>query len=335
MNLDNKKILLIRLSSIGDIVLTTPVIRCIKKQCTDTEIHYLIKKNYKSILEANPYIDRFHLFDTDLSEIIPQLKKEKFDLIIDLHRNIRSILVIISLHKKFITFNKLNIKKWIYVNFHINLLPDMHIVDRYFKAIEKTGVVNDGAGLDFFISKENEININNLPETYHKGYIAFVIGGKQNTKKFPSHKIIEVCKKLSKPVILLGGKEDYDTGQLIVKEVENDVYNSCGKYDIAVSASIVKHADKVITNDTGLMHIAAAFHKPILSLWGNTVPEFGMYPYIKDTKYSKIMEVKGLSCRPCSKLGFKSCPHHHFKCMELISVDEIVDWCNKNNTSIE
>ena len=92
------------------------------------------------------------------------------------------------------------------------------------------------------------------------------------------------------------------------------------------SASIVKNAKSILTNDTGLMHIAAAFHKNIVSVWGNTVPELGMYPYLpKEKEKCHIVECKDIKCRPCSKLGFKNCPKKHFRCMMEIDCDAIVE----------
>jgi len=123
----------------------------------------------------------------------------------------------------------------------------------------------------------------------------------------------------------LGGKEDFEKGERISNSIGENVFNACGKFNINQSASLVKQAKKVITNDTGLMHIAAAFRKDIISLWGNTIPEFGMFPYMPgDENKSHILEVKDLSCRPCSKLGYKSCPKKHFDCMQKIDVDEII-----------
>jgi len=323
-----KKILIIRFSSIGDIVLTTPVIRCIKKQVENAEIHYITKDIYKSILEANPFIDKLYTINESIWELYSLLKKEKYNYIIDLHRNIRSCTLIALLVRRFSTFNKLNLRKFIYVKFKINLLPDLHIVDRYFNAVKCLNVYNDNDGLDFFINKNKMIDLQTLPDIYHNGYIGFVIGSKHNTKKLPTHKIIEVCKRLDEPVILLGGREDYETGEIIKQAVGNKIFNSCGLFDIASSASIISQAKKIITNDTGLMHIAAAFKKPILSLWGNTVPEFGMYPYLPQGNFnSKIMEIKNLKCRPCSKLGYSKCPKTHFKCMEQLPINEIVEWC--------
>lgn len=325
-----KKILIIRFSSIGDIVLTTPVIRCLKKQLKNSEIHYLTKKQFVPVLKQNPYIDKIISLEKKLSALIPELKKENYDFIVDLHKNIRTKYVIFKLRKPYSAFNKLNIKKWILVNFKINLLPKIHIVDRYFKTVKKLNVKNDNAGLDYFIPENDEINLSTLSSKLNDGYIAFVIGGNHFTKLFPSQKIINICNKINKPAIILGGTEDKQRGDYIKKQTGNNVINVCGLYNINQSASIIKQADIVITNDTGLMHIAAAFNKKIISVWGNTVPEFGMYPYLTNENKSIIFETKGLKCRPCTKIGFKKCPKKHFNCMNNINENEIIQIINKH-----
>lgn len=321
-----KKILIIRFSSIGDIVLTTPVIRCLKQQLKDSEIHFLTKEQFVPVIKANPYIDKIHFLKNDLKQILSQLKSENFDFIVDLHKNFRSVFVKLKLRKPSKTFNKLNIKKWLLVNFKINLLPEIHIVDRYFEAVKILGVKNDGKGLDYFIPENEKVNISELPSTHQNGFIGFAIGGKHNTKMFPVEKIISVCEKINSPVVLLGGYEDIKTGEYIKKSVGDKIYNACGKYSINQSASMVWQAEKIITNDTGLMHIAAAFKKQIISIWGNTVPVFGMYPYLPETEKNKsvIVEIKNLRCRPCSKLGYKKCPKKHFDCMQKITEEKII-----------
>ena len=158
-----KKILVIRFSSIGDIILTTPVVRCLKQQLPGTEIHFLTKKQYLPILEANPYIDKLYSIHEKIDEVIPELKRENYDQIIDLHKNFRSKGVILKLHKPSTTFSKVNIEKWLMVNLKINLLPKVHIVDRCFQAVEKLGVKNDNQGLDYFIPSKDEVDLKILP----------------------------------------------------------------------------------------------------------------------------------------------------------------------------
>ena len=222
--------------------------------------------------------------------------------------------------------NKTRIK----INFKKNNLPDIHIVDRYVETLKSFGVVNDKKGLDYFIRNEEIVDPSSLPKSHHDGFIGWVIGGSYFTKMLPVSKVVEILRKTNKHVVLLGGKEDQNKGAEIAQKIGAQVYNACGKYSLNQSASLVQQADKVLSNDTGLMHIAAAFNKPILSFWGNTIPEFGMTPYMpKNPDRSKIMEIKDLSCRPCSKLGYKKkCPKRHFYCMELIDVDEVVSWIN-------
>lgn len=321
------KFLIIRLSSIGDIVLTTPVIRCLKEQVKDAEIHFLVKRQFLPVISANPYIDKFHCLDDNLSLVIKMIKEEHFDYIIDLHNNIRSFIIKSRIGIKSFTVNKINFRKWLIVNFKINWLPDIHIVDRYIETIKFFGVQNDGKGLDYFISKEEKVDLNSLPILFRHGYIALVSGGKHATKQIPAEHIIALCRSLHFPVILLGGAEDQHVGKMIAESVGENAYNACGNYNINQSAYLVKQSLLLITTDTGLMHIGAAFNKIILSVWGNTIPEFGMSPYTPHSS-SEIYEVKELYCRPCSKIGFKKCPRSHFRCMEDQDIEKIAETAN-------
>jgi ADP-heptose:LPS heptosyltransferase len=328
MLMSNKvKILITRFSSIGDIVLTTPIVRCLKQQLEDdVEIYYLTKKQYKSIVENNPNITKVYTIEKSTNEIIEELKKEQFDYIIDLHKNLRSKRVIKALKCLSFSFSKVNYEKWLLTNFKINKLPKIHIVDRYFEAVKTLGVKNDNLGLDYFIPTVDEINLNDLPVAHQSGYIAFAIGAQHATKRLPTHKIIEICKKLNQPIVLLGGKEDVVNANEIAEQCGDLVFNACGKYNINQSASLVKQAKSIITHDTGLMHIAAALTIKTVSVWGNTVPDFGMYPYFPNNpEQFKIVENNNLSCRPCSKIGYDKCPKKHFKCMEDIDVEEVIN----------
>jgi ADP-heptose:LPS heptosyltransferase len=315
------KILIIRFSSIGDIVLTSPVIRALKKQ-TNSELHFLSKKSFEAVTRNNPYLDKKYYFENNTSEILELLRAEKYNYVIDLQKNARSAKLKSLLGVKSYTFDKLNIRKWLTVNFKMKVLPAVHIVDRYMKAVEPLNVFNDGGGLDYFITAEDEKIISLLPAS-HKNYVGWVIGAKHYTKRLPLEKMISIAGKLKSPVVLLGGMEDFETAEKIVASTGSQFFNACGKFSLNESAALVRYAQKIITHDTGLMHIAAAFKKEIISIWGNTIPEFGMYPYYGDKKVnSKILEVKGLSCRPCSKIGFEKCPRGHFKCMR--EIDETI-----------
>jgi heptosyltransferase-2 len=330
------KFLIIRFSSIGDIVLTTPVIRCLKKQVADAEIHFLVKNSFRSVVEHNPYIDKLKLLAHSWELMMHELVNEDYDYIIDLHHNVRTLKIKSALKKRSFSFYKLNVEKYIYTSLKWNVLPKAHIVDRYLKTVESFGVENDGAGLDYFIAANEEIKKEDIPASHHAGYIGCVIGAAHGTKQLPVHKWKEFCEQMDHPIILLGGKQDAIMANEIASVDPIKIYNACGKFSINESADIVRKAKVVVSNDTGLMHIAAAFKRPIVSLWGNTVPSFGMYPYYGASFLSKqeqlpyeILQTNKLWCRPCSKIGYKKCPLGHFKCMENIQVNTIVQAVRK------
>ena len=317
------KVLIVRFSSIGDIVLTTPVARCIKTQLENVEVHYATKNQYRSILENNPYIDKIFVLKDNLNELIAELKKENYDVVLDLHNNLRTRILKWKLGIRSYSFNKLNVEKWLMVNFKINKLPDVHIVDRYLETAKSIGVKKDALGLDYFIPEKDEVLWDWFPETHRDGFVAYAIGAQHETKKLPIDRMIELCKKIDGPIVLLGGKEDFENAEQVRKAFENKnsnttIFNACGKFNLNQSADIVRKSDVVFSHDTGLMHIAAAFKKEVYSIWGNTIPAFGMYPY--RTKYHSL-EKNDLNCRPCSKIGFQKCPKGHFKCMREMVFD--------------
>ncbi|MBN1598383.1 MAG: glycosyltransferase family 9 protein [Bacteroidales bacterium] len=322
------KFLIVRFSSIGDIVLTTPVIRCLNEQVEDSEIHFLTKKKFVPILESNPYIAQLHSLDNNFSILIKQLKNEQFDYIIDLHRNLRTLRLKTSLHRISFSFKKLNLRKWLAVNFKINRLPDIHIVDRYFDTLKIFSVINDNKGLDYFIPANEEVNPEDLSKDLLPGYVVIIVGGGHNTKQIPVEKLTEIINELKKPVVLIGGKEDINKADKITADIRKSLTNLTGKLSVNQSASVIRQAQVILTPDTGMMHIAAAFQKRIISVWGNTIPEFGM-PAYQPVENSAIFEVNNLSCRPCSKIGYKKCPKKHFKCMYDQDYDLIINLLNE------
>ena len=310
------KILVVRFSSIGDIVLTTPVVRMLKTQL-NTEVHFLTKAPYVSLFKNNPYVDSVFQIDKSINEVISDLKKENYDYVIDLHSNLRTQILKLKLGVSAKSFNKLNWEKFLLTNFKTNILPDVHIVDRYLDTVNFLGITNDNKGLDFFLSDADKVDLNEFPNDY----VAFVIGGQHVTKILPTAKIISICKKLNKAVLLIGGPDDKARGDEISKA--SGAINTCGNHSLLQSAFLIKNSAYVISHDTGMMHIAAAFKKKIYSVWGNTIPEFGMYPYLSD-KNSKMIEVQDLSCRPCSKIGYDKCPKGHLKCMQEINENQFL-----------
>lgn len=311
-----QKILIIRFSSIGDIVLTTPLLRALKEQKPDIEIHYITKKVYAPVLENNPHIDQLILLEDKLSSLFPQLKKQKYDFIVDLHNNLRSLRIKAVLKRPYESLDKLNRQKWLLVRFKKDHMPSVHIVERYFKTLERLGVKNDGKGLEYYSGLEQEKNIKGLEESIKDNFAVIVIGGTYYTKQIPEEKFDNLLARFSLPLVLLGGPDDQKQAQKIAQKYPQQVHNLTGKTSLNESAEIIRRSQFVVTSDTGLMHMAAAYQKKTYSVWGNTVPEFGMVPYMPENpENSVILEVKNLPCRPCSKLGYNNCPKKHFDCM--------------------
>ncbi|MDN3549013.1 glycosyltransferase family 9 protein [Mucilaginibacter aquaedulcis] len=320
------KILVIRFSSMGDIIYTTPVVRCLKKQIPGAEVHFLTKPAFKYIYDNNPYVDKLLLLRSTLSETIDEIKAEKYDHIVDLHNNLRTAIIKLRTGIPASTYKKQPVKKWLSLKFKLKLIPPTHLVDRYLKAVESLGVVNDGQPIDYYIKANHKLS-NLLPASHQNGYVAFIIGATHFTKRMPNYKISSICKKLNLPVVLLGGNDVKENGNTIAAEIGDKIYNACGITSLDESVFLVSQAKSIIGFDTGLTHIAEAFNKPIASVWGGTVPGLlGVQPYmVKDVLVVGV----DISCRPCSKFGLEKCPLGHFKCMNDMPEGNIIDFSNK------
>ena len=323
------KILKIRFSSIGDIVITSPVIRCTRKKYPEAEIHFLTKKQFSALVQPNPHLDKILILEKNLIQTIEQLQAENYNLVIDLHKNLRTVRIKQALKTKWYSYNKLNVHKWLFVNFKINLLPNKHLVDRYFDDLKKVGIPNDEQGLEFHFPTDFKFDLESL-NLAPNNYIALSIGGTYATKRIPNNRLQMLIKRLKLPVLLLGhGEDDEANAELILKNNTHKVVNGVGKFNLYESAYLIKHAKLVVTGDTGLMHIAAAFQKNIEAIWGNTHASFGMFAYVQSRNGSIVNNHQvHLNCRPCSKLGSKTCPRNHFNCMQLQDWETIVNNCN-------
>lgn len=323
------KVLIVRFSSIGDIVLTTPVVSAIYEQIPNVEIHYITKKSFASLLTENPKISKFYTIEKSISEVLTELKKEEYDFVIDLHKNIRTLQLKQKLGVKNYSFDKLNFKKWLLVNFKVNKLPKIHIVDRYFEAVKSLGVENRNQQCELLFDSQHTVDVQMTFNLEIKSYLTVAVGAQFATKTMPTPLLVSILSKISHPIILLGGPTDVTRGKEIENELKKSgkqVINAINQFSLLQSASIVAQSKTILTHDTGLMHIATAFDVPIVSVWGNTVPELGMYAYYptKQELFS-IHEVQGLNCRPCSKIGYQTCPKKHFNCMELQDTQAIIN----------
>lgn len=342
------RLLFIRFSSIGDIVFTTPAIRCAKQQLPGVEIHFLTKASMKSVTEANPYVDYFHYFDKNLGDTIQKLKECDFDYIIDLHSNFRTFRIKKALGVPSLTYRKLTFQKFLLTTFHLNLMPHRHISDRCLDTLSSLGVVNDGKGLDYFVPEHVQLKASAIPTAHQAGYIALVIGASYRTKKLPIHQLQDLCRQLKYPVILIGGKEDAAEGHEVAAMDTVKIYNACGKFSLHESALLVKNATTVISNDTGFLYVACAYHKKTVAIWGATSPALQVEPYypvalLKEADaigqveqpemyYNSI--VPDLSCQPCSNYGTKICPQGHFACMRMHDIERIAAKANAYFISI-
>jgi ADP-heptose:LPS heptosyltransferase len=323
------KFLVIRFSSIGDIVLTTAAIRCLKTQVPGAEVHLLTKLKFKSVTEANPYIDRFHYLDEDLSALIPSLRQEHFDHVIDLHANLRSRRIRMSLGRPSVVFAKHGLRKFLLTNAHWHVMPQRHVAERCLDALAPIGVQDDGQGMDYFLPAGYELP-EPLPFYTAAGYTAFVVGASYLTKKLPLERMMVLAGMFDHPVVAVGGPEDAADGEALAAAFPGKVFNACGKYDLHGSAAIVRDARVVVSHDTGLMHIACAFQKPVLAIWGSTSPEMQMYPWYGKAREDRHQDfqVGGLPCQPCWTYWRKTCPKGHFKCMRELDIASLAIQAN-------
>jgi ADP-heptose:LPS heptosyltransferase len=304
------KILVIRLSAMGDIVLTTPVIRALNQQL-NAKIDFLTKKQYVTLLANNTYINEIF----SLEDGISILQEHKYDYVIDLQNNLRSWKIRTKINARSFVFNKKSFKRYLLIYFGINLLKN-HVVDRYFETVAKLNVINDSHGLDFNVSPSIKLDFDS-----NQNYITWCVGGTHHPKKLSANQIAQVVSKLKVPVILLGGKNDLEIAEYVINNTDSKlVHNFCGSLSIEESAFVIKKSKLLLTNDTGMMHIASAFKMPIISFWGCTKPSLGFTPYKSDS--SSIQIISKISNRPCSKHG-KYCKFGQNGCIEEIDPQEI------------
>lgn len=307
------RILVIRFSSIGDIVLTSPVVRVLHEQL-GAEVHFLTKPAFRELVAFNPHIHRVHLLPERFGDLTRNLRVARFDAVVDLHHNLRTWRLRAALrHPRWYRFQKLNWEKWLLVRLKLDRLPNVHIVDRYLAAAAPLGVQNDGRGLEFFVDSAVQIT----HPVLQNPFLAVAMGAAHATKQIPVDQLEQALAPLNLPIVLLGGPNDRKRAVELVRRLNGkEVVDFCGRLSLSESAYVLQRARHLLSPDTGLMHLAAALRIPISSIWGNTVPEFGMYPYRPDDPGAfSIHQVGELSCRPCSKIGFAECPRGHFRCM--------------------
>jgi heptosyltransferase-2 len=310
----------------GDIIYTTPVVRCLKLQIPGAEVHFLTKPAFRYIYDNNPYVDKLLLLKPALSTTIDEIRAGSYDYIIDLHNNLRTALIKLRTGIRSSTYSKQTIRKWLSLKFRWKLVKPVHLVERYLQTVKFLGITNDGLPIDYYIKNEYQF-ASLLPASHQNGYIAFVIGATHFTKRMPNDQIINICRRLKHPVVLLGGNDVKQNGEMVQQALGQKAYNAAGVTSLDESVFLVSKAACVVGFDTGLTHIAEAFNVPIVSVWGGTVPELlGVQPYM--VKESLVAQID-IACRPCSKFGRQKCPLGHFKCMRDIPEGGIITFANQ------
>ncbi len=305
-----KKILIIRLSSLGDILLTTPLIRSIKKNFKDSEIDFVLRESYEDLIRLNPNVRKIYKYGEAgyiVQDLINSIISEKYDLIIDLQNNFRSRWITRVSKVPVVKFNKHHFDKFLLVNFKINKLKDLPPVPvRYANTIENLELDNEG--LELFTDKNPEERL-----LSGSNWVGLCPGAKHFTKRWPVENFISLAKLLNEKgfqVVLFGGILDSETCLQIA--YETGALNLCNENNILQTAADMKICKAIYTNDSGLMHTATAVKVPVMAIFGSTVKEFGFFPY---KAKSLVIENEGLSCRPCTHIGRANCPRKHFKCM--------------------
>lgn len=322
-----EKILVIRLSSLGDVLLTYPLLSVLRKRNPQAEIHFVVKKQFLDAIKFNPFVDQVYSYDKDdLKELKSQIKKNKYNIVIDLQNNFRSHqLYPFNLKTKIYRFKKPTLKKFLLVNFKWNLLKNNpSIAVHYIKTIYPDF---NSKKLDLYFEIPQEIetkSIEKIPAEHRERKIVGICpGSKHFTKRYPAEKFKELINKLIESnfaVAIFGGKDDYE----ICKELEIHplVKNYQNENDLLETASIMKKCSLIITNDSGLMHLASLLQIPTVAIFGSTVREFGFFPIYEN---SIVVENENLKCRPCSHIGLAECPEKHFKCMNDIQPELIFE----------
>ena len=316
------KILCIRLRAIGDVVVTTPVYRALKRQL-GAEVHVLVQAVPGLVLAHNPYLDRVIPHGSPEAEA-SRLRAAGYDLVVDLHCNLRSHRLRLALGLPAVGYRKRNLEKWLLTR-GVDVLGREHLVDRYFRALAPLGIADDGEGLDYFPQPEELATARGKVEDTTgapppRAFTALVLAATRHTKRPTAELAAGIITRSPRPVVLFGGGDVRALADEVVAKLEPGgpaVVDTCGRLCLRESCALLGEAASVVTPDTGLMHVAAALDRPIVTLWGNTAPGFGMYAFNARARPGRVVDaaVPGLDCHPCSRIGYEECPRGHFRCM--------------------
>ncbi len=332
-----KKILIIRFSSIGDILLATPFIRQTRMAFPEATIDIVVKQRFSDLVRFNPHINHIYSFNeaegiAGLLEIRKQIHRQKYTYIFDLHNNLRSRILTFGISAAVSRIQKDKLKRALLVYTKINLYKEpVPIPKRYLETGKIGGIKDDGNGLEIFWKnhiEENLFDVVNRKLLMHS-FVALAPGAGFKTKRWPLGYFKELIKMIQErknlPIVLLGDQKD--ALQMGMLEKLPNVFNLAGKLTLLESAIMISKAKFLVSNDSGLMHMATAVKTPVVAIFGSTVEAFGFFPF--RSQY-KIVQKEGLWCRPCSHIGRTFCPLGHFKCMTDLSPNlvfrHLKDW---------
>jgi len=335
-----------RFSSIGDVVLASPLLRVLHKRFPSSRIDFVVRKEYAELVRYNPILNFVYEFNAlggyqELRQLSSAIRREKYDLIVDIHNSLRSRYIrSFSRAKEVVVINKRAFARMMLVNFKKNYYHDMvSVADRYIEPVEVYGIENDTQGLEIIIPDETKYGvsakISALKLHAAEKIIGFCPSAKHATKRWPEKRFIEtglrLASELNAKIFLFGNASDTALCRTIASGINKGQNGTCaiefsGQFSLLETATAMNFCDVVVTNDSGLMHIAAAMKKKVVAIFGSTVREFGFIPIGTE---NIVIERKGLYCRPCSHIGRNNCPEGHFRCMKEIQVGEVVDSIKK------
>jgi heptosyltransferase-2 len=336
-----RKTVILRLSSIGDIILTSPLLRVYRQAAgKDARVDFVVRKEYAELVQSCHHLSIIHEYDVatgykGLQALARKLREEQYDLVIDLHDSIRTKLLRVACKAgDTVVMDKRKFERWLLVNLKRNAYSDaLTVAERYIETVAPYGIVNDDKGLEIFIPDTTQFEVSGkiakLRLNQFEKVIGICPGSKHFTKRWQREKFAEVAVRTAKEhhakVLLFGGRDERDDCEFVRQEVarrvsEDAVTNFAGEFSLLESAAALEFCDVVVTNDSGLMHLAAARQRKIVAIFGSTVKEFGFAPYGTE---AVVIENSGLDCRPCTHIGKASCPKGHFNCMTEINADEV------------
>ena len=336
-NISKLKFLIIRLSSIGDIILTSPFVRVLRNRFPGALIDFVTQSQFTDLLVNNPNIDNIYRYSKrfskkDLFELKFKINNNnnfvKYDFIIDLQNNGRSRDISNNMGLHIFRFDKRIIYKLKLVYLKIREHNFELIPELYIKTASELGVLPDGKGLELWLDNEKSSSVyipeGKRNEKNNLKRIAIAPGAAHATKRWQPEKFIELIKLLKKEYnsefVIIGGSQDIEVSKKISLAVKLPIDNYTGNLSLLETTEELSKCDLLITNDSAAMHIAAARKTPVIAIFGSTVQDFGFIPY--KTAY-QIIE-KYIPCRPCSHIGRKVCPKKHFNCMRLINTDDVL-----------